>query len=110
MINQAINIDGLINYLLCPMQCHLIGVQVNEVPKFLAETPSERTYAIELVDRFDDAHPLIILLKVSSVTSYFDVYSPSITEYENGRRATLGYINKQIFRKRDLNVRQSRSD
>ena len=42
MMNQAICIDGLVNHLLCPMQCYLNGVQINEVPKFLAETPSEQ--------------------------------------------------------------------
>ena len=83
MINQAICIDELVNHMLCPMQCCLNGVQINEVPKFLAETPSWRTHAIESVDPFDAAHPLIIPLKLSSVTSYFDVYSSSITEYEN---------------------------
>ena len=83
MINQAICIDGLVNHLLLPMLCHLNGVQINEVPKFLGKTPSKRTYAIELVDPFDTACLVIILLKLSGVTSYFDVYSPSITESEN---------------------------
>ena len=80
---MAICIDGLVNHLLCPMQCHLNGVQINEVPKFLAETPSERTYAIELVDPFNAAHPLIIPLKLSGATSYFYVFSPTIAEYES---------------------------
>ena len=65
------------------MQCHLNGVKISEVPKFLAETPSETTHAIELVDIFDAAHPLIIPLQLSGVTSYFDMYSTSVTEYEN---------------------------
>ena len=34
MINQAIHIDGLVNHLLCPMQCWLNGVHISEVPKF----------------------------------------------------------------------------
>ena len=50
---------------------------------FLAESPSETTHAIELVDPFNTAHPLIIPLQLSGVTSYFDVYSPSVTDYEN---------------------------
>ena len=83
MIDQAIHIDGLVNHFLCPMQCHLNGVQINEVPKFLVETPSETTHAIELVDPFDTSHLLIILLQLRSVTSYFDVFSPSIADYEN---------------------------
>ena len=65
------------------MQCHLNGVHISEVHKFLSESACVTTYAIELIDSFDAAHPLIILLQLSSVTSYFDVYSPSIAEYEN---------------------------
>ena len=65
------------------MQCHLNGVHVSEVPKFLAESPSETIHAIELVDPFDAAHPLIIPLQLSGVTSYFDWYSLSVREYEN---------------------------
>ena len=83
MINQAICIDGLVNHLLCPMQCHLNGVQISEVPKFLAENPNETTHATELVDPFNATHSLIILLQLSRVMSYFDVYSPSVTEYGN---------------------------
>ena len=83
MINQAVCINGLVNHLLCPMQCHLNGVHISEVPEISAETPSETTHAIDLVNPFYATHPLIIQLQLSSVTSYFDVYSPSITEYEN---------------------------
>ena len=68
MINQAIHIDQLVHHLLCNMQCHLNGVHISEVPKFLAETPSERTHAEELVNSFNAAHPLIIQLQLSGIT------------------------------------------
>ena len=58
-------------------------MHISEVCKFLAEIPNETTHAIELVDPFDTAHPLIIPLQLSSATSYFDVYSTSIADYEN---------------------------
>ena len=83
MINQTIHIDGLINHLLCPMQHRLNGVHICEVPKFLSESPSDRTHAIELVNPFNATFPLIIPLQLSGVTSYFDVYSPSIADDEN---------------------------
>ena len=83
MINQAIHIDGLDNCLLCPMQCHLNGVHINEVPKFLAKSSSMTIDTIVSADPFDAAHLLIILLHLSGVTSYFDVYFLSVTEYEN---------------------------
>ena len=65
------------------MQCRLNGVHISEVPKFPAESPSVTTHAIELTDPFNAAHPLIILLQLNSVTSYFGVYSMSTAEYEN---------------------------
>ena len=83
MINQAICIDGLVNHLLFPMQCHLNGVQISEVTKFLAENPNENIQVIELDKLFDATYSLIILLQLSEVTSYFDVYSPSVAEYED---------------------------
>ena len=83
MINQAIHIDGLDNYLLCPMQCPLNCINISEFPQYLAEIPSETTHATELVNPLDAAHPLIIPLQLNSVASYFDAYSLSVTEYEN---------------------------
>ena len=47
IINLAICSNGLVNHLLCHMQCHLNGVQISEVPKFVAENLSEITHAIE---------------------------------------------------------------
>ena len=63
--------------------CFLNGVHTNEVPKFLADSPSVTTHENQLTDTFNAAHSLIILLKLSSLTSYFDVYSQSIADYEN---------------------------
>ena len=83
MINQAISIDGLNNPLLCLIQCHLNGVLIIEVPKFLAERPTVTTHAIELTDLIDASHSLIVPLQLSCMTSYFDVHSPSIAEYDS---------------------------
>ena len=58
-------------------------MHVCEVPKFLAESPNVTIHAIELVDPLDAAHLLIILLQLSGVTSYFDVNSLNVSEYEN---------------------------
>ena len=83
MINQAFCIGGLVNHCLCSRQCLLNCVQISEVLKFLAENLSETAHATELVDPFDNIHPLIILLQLNGVTIYFDVYFPSVAEYEN---------------------------
>ena len=49
----------------------------------MAESFSVTTHTIELPDPFKAAHPLSILLQLSGVTSYFDMYSLSIAEDEN---------------------------
>ena len=72
---MAICINGLEKYLLCPMQCNMNGMHISELPKFLAESPSETTHVIELPNPLDAAHLLSIPLHLSSVTNYFDVYS-----------------------------------
>ena len=72
-----------LNHALCPLQYCLNDVHINEVSKFLAESPSMTSHAIQLKDPFDTAHLLITPLQLSSVTSYLDVYSSSVAEYEN---------------------------
>ena len=115
MISQAICIDGLDNHLLCPMQHFLNGVHINEVPKFLAESPSETTHTIALVDPFNAAHTLIITLQLSGVTSYFDVHSASMAEYKNENIPKIHLtaeeppLDPSTSEYSDLNVRSSRS-
>ena len=55
MINQTVCIDGLENYLLCHMLCHLNGMNVSEVLKCLAVSLIVNTHAIEVTDPFDVA-------------------------------------------------------
>ena len=43
MINQAIYVPEVDHCLLCPMQCRLNGVEINEVPKFLTNEPTTST-------------------------------------------------------------------
>jgi NCAIR mutase (PurE)-related protein len=42
VINQAIHIPHLDHHLLCPMQCRVNDVTVDETPKFLATRPTEQ--------------------------------------------------------------------
>ena len=59
-MNQAILISGLENHLLYPMQHHLNGEHISEVSKFLVDSFGLTTPAIQKIDAFDAAHPLII--------------------------------------------------
>jgi hypothetical protein len=60
IINQAIHIPHLDHHLLCPMQCRVNDVIVNNLPKFLAADPTNQTHALTLTDpdcSFATGHP-----------------------------------------------------
>ena len=50
VINQAIHIPHLDHHLLCPMQCQVNDVNINETPKFLELSPTDQTHAIAVKD------------------------------------------------------------
>ena len=68
---------GLDHYLLCPMQCHMNGGLINEIPKFLTPIHSETMHAIQLKNFFDATYPIIIPFKLNGVISYFKVRTPT---------------------------------
>ena len=74
---------GFDHHLLHQMQCHVKGVLINEVTKFLASIPSETTHTIQLVNPFDATHPIIISLKLNGVTININVRNPAWEEYED---------------------------
>ncbi len=80
MINQAIKIDSMHNVLICPMQCRVHGTKVNECPKFLSASPAEDDHALMVHDTDGCSPPLIILLSLDGVTSYFEARCPSLVE------------------------------
>ena len=47
LINQAIEMKDLDHHLLCPMQCCINNVVIDEALKFLAPIPSETMFAIQ---------------------------------------------------------------
>ena len=67
-------------------------------------------HALQLTEFFDAVHLLFVLLQFSSVTSYFDVYSLSIAEYENEMIAKilltaeepLQDLSKKVFLEREI--------
>eukprot|EP01082_Thalassiosira_pseudonana_P000070 g27.t1 g27 contig1:60384-63019(+) len=73
------------NNLLCPMQCRLNGVTVNEIPKFLVDNPTNVTHSLvfPMQEQDDDAQPTIIPLALDGVTSYFLVTKPTQEDVED---------------------------
>ena len=62
------------------MQCCLNGVQINEIPKLLADSPSVTSHTIQVTDILDAAHPLVVSLQLQQATcilqSLQDMKSP----------------------------------
>ena len=50
-------------------------VWISVIPRFLADSLIETAHEIQLVDPSNAANPLIILLQLSGITSYFDACS-----------------------------------
>ena len=70
IINQAIQINDLSKHLLYPVHCCLNDMHIREVTKFLADSPSVTTHAIQLLEPFDAPYLIMIMLQLSGVTSY----------------------------------------
>ena len=64
-INHMIKMKGLDHCLLCPMQCHVNDVLINEDPTFLAPIPSKTTYGIHIENPINATHLVIIPMELN---------------------------------------------
>ena len=82
VVHQAFNIPHLDHHLLCPMQCRVNDVEVDECPKHLSKNPTVKTH--EIVASADDGSGEVILpLALKHVTLYLTVYKPTEEEWES---------------------------
>ena len=81
VVNQAIHIPHLDHHLLCPMQCRVNDVIVNETPKFLARDPTEHSHALTVQDPYAPAQTVILPLALRGVTSLLNVREPTRDEW-----------------------------
>ena len=81
VINQAIHIPHLDHHLLCPMQCRVNDVIVDETPKFLAHDPTEHSHALTVHDPDNPAQTVILPLALRGVTSFLNVRAPTNDEW-----------------------------
>eukprot|EP00956_Cyclotella_meneghiniana_P010585 scaffold14709_cov91-Cyclotella_meneghiniana.AAC.1 len=82
VINQAILVPELEHCLLCPMQCRMNGVEINECPRFLTSDPTDSTHSIIVHDPEDPAHTLHIPLRLDGVISHFECETPPMEEVQ----------------------------
>ncbi len=84
VINQAIHIPHLDHHLLCPMQCCLNAVTVDETPKFLASQPTDQTHALTLTDPDNPLQMISLPFMIRGVTSFLNVRTITSDEYYSG--------------------------
>ena len=84
VIHQAIHIPTLDHHLLCPMQCRVNEVVINDCPKFLCKDPTETSHAIVVDDPTKEGESLVLPLMLQGVTSYLPVLTPTEDEWQSG--------------------------
>jgi hypothetical protein len=72
------------HHLLCPMQCRVNYVTVNDVPKMFTIFPTDNRYAINLQKPDNESNVLSISLHLQGVTLYLPVRKPTVAEWETG--------------------------
>ena len=70
VINQAIHIPHLDHHLLCPMQCRVNDVTVDETPKFLASQPTDQAHALTLTDPDNPLQTMSLPFMIRGVTLF----------------------------------------
>jgi hypothetical protein len=73
VINQAIHVPHLDHHLLCPMQCRVNDVIVEETPKFLMSDPTDHTHALIIIDPHQPTQTVILPLALQGVTSFLNM-------------------------------------
>jgi hypothetical protein len=83
VIHQAIHMPHLDHHLLCPMQCCVNDVIVDEMPKFLASKPTDQTHALTIADPDDPSWMLTMPLSLKGVTSLLYVRNVTADDFYN---------------------------
>ena len=101
VIHQAIHIPHLDHHLLCPMQCRVNDVTVNDCPKIFADDPTENTHALIFQDCPDDDNDgrlqtTVIPLELHGVTSLINVSKPTADEWSSNEFRRLVLTNEHL--------------
>jgi hypothetical protein len=79
LINQAIHIPHLDHHLLCPMQCHVNDVIVDNLQKNLAADPTDKTHALTIPDPYDPLQMVTLPLGLNGVFLFLNIWNLSLT-------------------------------
>ncbi len=83
IINQAIYVPHLDHHLLCPMQCRVNDVILDEPPKFLAIKPTDQTHALTVPDPDDPSQTLTLPLTLRGLTSLLHMRNVTADDFYN---------------------------
>jgi hypothetical protein len=96
VINQAIHIPHLDHHLLCPMQCRVNDVTVDETPKFLASQPTDQTHALTLTDPENPPQTISLPFMICGVTSFLNVRNITSDEYHSGEYTRIALTSETL--------------
>jgi hypothetical protein len=82
-INQAIHIPHLDHHLLCPMQCHVNDMTVNNLSKFLVANTTDQTHALTIHDPNNPLQPVIFPLTLRGVTLLLNVRTVTFNQFNS---------------------------
>ena len=83
VLHQAIEIPHLDHHLLCPMQCRMANIKVNETPKFLCQNPDSASHAVVARDPEGSGEDLVFPLTLQGVTSCLPVFKPTMQQWSD---------------------------
>ncbi len=83
VINQAIHIPHLNHHLLCPMQCRVNDVVVDNTPKFLTSDPTDHMHALTIRDPDELAQMVILRMALQEVASLLNVRGITLDEWNS---------------------------
>jgi hypothetical protein len=83
VINQAIHIPHLDHHLLCPMQCQVNDMIVDNTPKFLMSDPTDHMHALTIKDPDHPAQTVILPLALQGVTLLLNVRAPTLDKWNS---------------------------
>ncbi len=89
VFHQAINMPQLDHHLLCPMQCRINDVTVNNVSKFLTRFPTDNMQAIIVQNPDNESITLSFPLHIQGVMLYLPVRKPTVAKRKTGNIVRL---------------------
>ena len=96
VIHQSIQILNLDHRFLCPMQCRVNYITINNVPKFLMKTPTPDSHSIVSHDVNNPLTSLVLPLYIHGVTSWLPVSKPSLEYWNSKKYHTIAVTDEKL--------------